>query len=436
MTAVTSARSGVLGVATLRKEDPPLLTGEARFVNDLDLPGALHMRVVRSPIAHARIASIDTSAAVAMPGVVAVLTGTDFVDDFAAPLPCAWPVTDDMKHPEHWPLTRDEVRFVGDGVAVVVAETPQAAKDAAEAVVVDYDELPVVLDLEDAATDRNLVHTELGTNKSYTWTLVPDAAAVDAAFANAAHTVKERYLQQRLIAMAMESRGVCVVPQPFGGEYTIYSSTQVPHFVKIFMAIMTGIPEHHLRVVAPAVGGAFGSKLDVYAEEALCLAVAKRLGRIIRWNEERGENATVTVQGRGMIQDMELAADADGRITAVRVNLLADMGAYLQIVTPGIPLLGAFLYHGVYDVPAYSFTCTGVFTNRTPTDAYRGAGRPEATYAIERSIDALAAEGRHRSGRDPAPQLHPDRQVPVRLGCPACSSTRVTTSPRSTVRSR
>ena len=390
MTAVTSARSGVLGVATLRKEDPPLLTGEARFVNDLDLPGALHMRVVRSPIAHARIASIDTSAAVAMPGVVAVLTGTDFVDDFAAPLPCAWPVTDDMKHPEHWPLTRDEVRFVGDGVAVVVAETPQAAKDAAEAVVVDYDELPVVLDLEDAATDRNLVHTELGSNTSYTWTLAPDAAAVDAAFANAAHTVKERYLQQRLIAMAMESRGVCVVPQPFGGEYTIYLSTQVPHFVKIFMAIMTGIPEHHLRVVAPAVGGAFGSKLDVYAEEALCLAVAKRLGRIIRWNEERSENATVTVQGRGMIQDMELAADADGRITAVRVNLLADMGAYLQIVTPGIPLLGAFLYHGVYDVPAYSFTCTGVFTNRTPTDAYRGAGRPEATYAIERSIDALA----------------------------------------------
>ena len=216
--------------------------------------------------------------------------------------------------------------------------------------------------------------------------------------------------------MAMESRGVCVVPQPFGGEYTIYSSTQVPHFVKIFMAIMTGIPEHHLRVVAPAVGGAFGSKLDVYAEEALCLAVAKRLGRIIRWNEERGENATVTVQGRGMIQDMELAADADGRITAVRVNLLADMGAYLQIVTPGIPLLGAFLYHGVYDVPAYSFTCTGVFTNRTPTDAYRGAGRPEATYAIERAIDALARKVGDRSDRDPAAQLHPDRQVPVRLG--------------------
>ena len=202
--------------------------------------------------------------------------------------------------------------------------------------------------------------------------------------------MKERYLQQRLIPMAMEPRGVCVIPEPFGGDYTIYSSTQVPHFLKIFMAIVTGIPEHRLRVVVPEVGGAFGSKLDIYAEDALCLAMAKRLGRPVRWSEERGENALATVHGRGMIQDIELAADADGRITAVRVQLLADMGAYLQLVTPGIPLLGAFVYHGLYDIPAYSFTCTGVFTNRTPTDAYRGAGRPEATYAIERAIEALA----------------------------------------------
>jgi carbon-monoxide dehydrogenase large subunit len=390
VTSVAEAGTRVLGQRTLRKEDPALLTGEALFINDLDAPGAVHMRVVRSPVAHARIVSIDTTRAAALPGVVQLLTAADLVDDFAGPLPCAWPVTEDMLHPDHWPLARDEVRFVGDGVAVVIAETERQAEDAADAVIVDYDEMPVVLDLEEAASDTNLVHADLGTNRTYTWSLVPEPDAVDRAFAEAAHTVKERYLQQRLIPMAMEPRGVCVVPQPFGGDYLISSSTQVPHFLKIFMAIVTGIPEHHLRVVVPSVGGAFGSKLDIYAEEALCLVLAKRLGRPVRWNEERGENAVATVQGRGMIQDIELAADADGRITAVRVELLADMGAYLQLITPGIPLLGAFVYHGAYDIPAYSFTCTGVFTNRPPTDAYRGAGRPEATYAIERAIDALA----------------------------------------------
>jgi carbon-monoxide dehydrogenase large subunit len=382
----------VMGTRVLRKEDPALLTGESRFTDDLVVPGALHVRIVRSPVAHARIRSIDTTAALAQPGVVAVFTGPDLVADFPNPLPCAWPVTEDMKHPAHWPLALEEVRYVGDGVAAVVAETREAARDAADLVVVDYDDLPVVLDLEDARSDRVLVHADLGTNRSYTWDLIPDLEAVDAAFASAAHTVKERYLQQRLIPMAMEPRSVLVVPAPFGGDFTMYSATQVPHFLKIFMAIVTGTPEQRIRVIAPAVGGGFGSKLDIYAEEALCLALAKRLGRPVRWNEDRSENAQATVQGRGMIQDIELAADADGRMTAVRVRLLADMGAYLQLVTPGIPLLGAFLYHGVYDIPAYSFSCTSVFTNRTPTDAYRGAGRPEATYAIERAVDALAKQ--------------------------------------------
>jgi carbon-monoxide dehydrogenase large subunit len=382
----------VMGTRVLRVEDPALLTGESRFTDDLVVPGALHVKIVRSPVAHARIRSIDTSAALAQPGVVAVLTGPELEGEFAAPLPCAWPVTEDMKHPAHWPLAIDEVRYVGDGVVAVVAETRSAARDAAEHVVVEYDDLPVVLDLEDARSDRALVHSDLGTNRAYTWDLIPDLAAVDAAFAAAVHTVKERYLQQRLIAMAMEPRSVLVVPAPFGGDFTMYSATQVPHFLKIFMAIVTGTPEQKIRVVAPAVGGGFGSKLDIYAEEALCFVLAKRLGRPVRWNEDRTENAQATVQGRGMIQDIELAADGDGRITAVRVKLLADMGAYLQLVTPGVPLLGAFLYHGVYDIPAYSFSCTSVFTNRTPTDAYRGAGRPEATYAIERAIDTLATQ--------------------------------------------
>jgi carbon-monoxide dehydrogenase large subunit len=390
--------TAVVGSRKLRREDPALLTGEARFVDDLVVPGALHAKVARSPFAHARIRSINTTEAQAMPGVVAVLTGADVRDDWANPLPCAWPVTDDMKSPEHWPLAIDEARFVGEGVAVVVAETREQARDAMEAVVVDYDELPVVLDLEDAASDSALVHESLGTNTSYTWSLVPDPAAVDRAFAEAHHTIKGRYLQQRLIPMAIEPRGVCVIPEPYGGDFTIYSATQIPHILKVMLGITLGLPEHKLRVVAPSVGGGFGSKLNVYAEEALCLALANRLKRPVRWNEERSENAQATTQGRGMIQEIELAADANGRVTAVRANLLADMGAYLQLVTPGTPLLGAFLYHGGYDVPAYSFTCTGVFTNRTPTDAYRGAGRPEATYAIERAMDALA----RKIGMDPA----------------------------------
>jgi carbon-monoxide dehydrogenase large subunit len=282
--------------------------------------------------------------------------------------------------------------YVGDAVAVVVAESEYAAQDAADAVVVEYDPLPAVVDLEDALSDRVLVHEALGTNTSYVWELTPDAAAVDAAFASAAHHVAKRYVQQRLIPAAMEPRGVVVVPQPFGGEYTLYSATQIPHILKIMLAITCGISETSLRVIAPSVGGGFGSKLNVYAEEILALTLAKRLGRPIRWVEERSEAGHATIQGRGQIQHIELAADAEGRITAIRVKLLADMGAYLQLVTPGIPLLGAFLYAGVYDVPAYSFSCTSVFTTKTPTDAYRGAGRPEATYAIERAIDALAAE--------------------------------------------
>jgi carbon-monoxide dehydrogenase large subunit len=249
-----------------------------------------------------------------------------------------------------------------------------------------------VVDIEDAAGDRVVIHDDLGTNRSYTWTLSPDTEAVDRAFAEAAHTVDERYVQQRLIPAAMETRGVAVVPGVYGGDLTVYSATQIPHILKIMIAATCGVPEHKVRVIAPAVGGGFGSKLNVYAEDLIAVALARRLGVPTRWAEGRIEAATSTIQGRGQVQHIELAADAEGKVTAVRVNLLADMGAYLQLVTPGIPLLGAFLYHGVYDVPAYHFECTGVFTTRTPTDAYRGAGRPEATYALERAMDALARE--------------------------------------------
>ncbi len=394
---MSESSTGVVGSRLLRKEDPALLTGESQFVDDLDLPGALWVACVRSPHAHARINSVDLSAALTASGVVAAYSGADLVDVWG-PLPCAWPVTDDMKNPAHLPIAVDKANYAGDVVAVVLAEDRYGAADAAALVEVDYEPLDAVVDLEGALADSTVIHEDLGTNASYTWELTPDADAVEAAFSAAAHVVKERYIQQRLIPAAMEPRGVVAVPAPFGGDITIYSATQIPHILKVMVALTLGLPEQKVRVVAPSVGGGFGSKLNVYAEEIMCTALALRHGVPVRWTEGRSEAAASTVHGRGQIQDIELAADAEGRISAVRVRLVADMGAYLQLVTPGVPLLGAFLYHGCYDIPNYSFVCTGVFTNLTPTDAYRGAGRPEATYAIERAIDSLAAS----VGVDPA----------------------------------
>ena len=392
---MTDQPTGVLGQRLLRREDPALLTGEARFTADLVVPGALHLAVLRSPYARARIRSVDTSAAASAPGVTAVFSGADLAETWGAPMPCAWPVTADMKNPAHYPLAIGQANYVGDGVACVLATSAEAARDAIELIEVDYEPLEAVIDLEDALSDRVVIHDELGTNRSYTWDLKIEESegAVDAAFAAARYTVKDRYIQQRLIPAAMEPRAVLAVPQPFGGDMTLYSATQVPHILKVMTALTLGIPEHQMRVVAPAVGGGFGSKLNVYAEELLCVALAKRMNVPVRWTETRSEGCQATIHGRGQIQDIELAADENGRLTAVRVRLIGDMGAYLQLVTPGVPLLGAFLYAGVYELPkAYDFSCTSVFTNMTPTDAYRGAGRPEATYAIERAMDSLAAE--------------------------------------------
>jgi len=382
---------GIVGTPRLRKEDPALLTGESKFIDDLNLPGALWISCVRSPHAHARIGAIDASAALATDGVVAVYTGEDLAGDWATPLPCAWPVTEDMKNPDHMPVAVGKANYAGDIVAVVVAQSRYAAADGLEGVVVDYEPLDAVVTMEAARSDDVVIHDDLGTNVCYEWAHPgndPDAMA--AAFEGATHHITETYLQQRLIPAAMEPRGVAAVPAPHNGDITLYSSTQIPHILKVMASITLGLPEQKVRVVAPSVGGGFGSKLDVYAEEILCMALANRLGVPVRWTESRTEAAGSTIQGRGQIQTIELAADADGRLTAVRADLLADMGAYLQLVTPGIPLFGAFLFHGAYQVPLYSFTCTGVFTNLTPTDAYRGAGRPEATYAIERAMDALA----------------------------------------------
>ena len=395
MTITEDKSTKIIGTRLLRREDPPLLTGEAKFTNDLNIPGALHLSVLRSPFAHAKIKSIDVSAALKIAGVVAVYTGKDLQSAWAAPMPCAWPVTTDMKNPPHFPLASDKVNYVGDGVAAVLATNETASRDALDAIDVQYEPLKAVVDLEDALSDKNIIHKDLGTNKSYTWPLLVEETpgCVEEAFKKSKYKVKERYVQQRLIPMAMEPRAIAAVPQPFGGDITLYSSTQIPHILKVMSALTLGIPEQQVRVVAPSVGGGFGSKLDVYAEELLCMALARKHNTPVRWVEERTENTQATIQGRGQIQHVELAADENGKITAVRVRIIGDMGAYLQLVTPGVPILGAFLYAGVYDIPkAYDFSCTSVFTNLTPTDAYRGAGRPEATYAIEMAIEALARE--------------------------------------------
>jgi aerobic carbon-monoxide dehydrogenase large subunit len=396
MAQVKEEAERYVGGGVLRKEDPELITGHGRFIDDMTLPGMLWMAVVRSPLAHARINSVDTSAALSMPGVVAAFSGQDLASEWGGGLPCAWPVTDDIKMPTHWPVAQDKARFAGDPVAVVVADSRAHAKDALEGVEVDYEPLDPVVSLEDALKDgAPKVHDEFDSNVSYVWAI--SSGDVDKVFSEADVVIKERYYHPRLIPNAIEPRGVLVHPVPFQGELTMYSATQVPHIAKATLTATANVPESKLRVVAPDVGGGFGSKLNVYAEEAICLALARRLGRPVKWIEERSENYLGTIHGRDVLQDMEVAATSEGKIVGVRAALKVDMGAYMQLVTPGVPLLGAWLYAGLYDTEVYSFECTGVFSNRTPTDAYRGAGRPESTYAIERAIEALA----RKVGKDP-----------------------------------
>src|SRR5919109_1610164 len=407
MAQVAERGERYVGQGVLRKEDPELVTGEARYIDDIALTGMVWVAVARSPIAHARINGVNLARVREMPGVVAAYSGEDLSDQWAGALPCAWPIaqrafpaeptSEDARMPDHWPVARDVVRYVGDAVAVVVADSRAHAKDALEAVEVDYDPLEPSLEIEASlAKGAPTIHPDLGDNECYTWSLTN--GDIDRVFSDAPVVVKERYLHPRLIPNAIEPRGVVVQPAPFGGDFTMYSATQIPHILRTTLGLTLGIPENRLRIIAPAVGGGFGSKLNVYSEEAICIAVARKLGRPVKWIEERTENYLATIHGRSQIQDMEVAATEEGKVLGFRAKILADMGAYLQLVTPGIPLLGAFLYHGEYGADAYHFECTGVFTNKTPTDAYRGAGRPEATYAVERIMDALA----RRVGVDPA----------------------------------
>ncbi len=386
MTETAQAPAPELGRARRRKEDARLVTGRTTWTDNITLPGMLHLAFVRSPHAHARITSVDVSAALKLPGVVAAFSGADLAGEQGS-LPCAWPVTPDIVIPPHPPMASEVVRYVGEAVAAVVARDRYTAADAAALVDVGYEPLEPVLDMR-AALDESSPKVHEAGNKSYEWVFAN--GDIDAAFSAAPVVLERNYRQQRLIPSAMEPRAV--VSSWVGDEVTLWSATQIPHVLRFALAAFFGIPEQNIRVIAPDVGGGFGSKLQVTAEEVLAVLISRRLGRPLKWTESRSEGNLTVHHGRDQWQRIRIAADGDGRIRGLSVDLLADMGAYLMLVTPGVPLLGAFMFPAIYKMDAYSFRCTGVFTTKMPTDAYRGAGRPEATFAIERIMDDLAAE--------------------------------------------
>ena len=402
--ATTEKPTKFIGSRTPRKEDPAFLSGEAVYTDDISTPGMLWVHMVRSPFGHAKINGIDTSAAAASDGVTAVLTGDDLADEFQSGMVCAWPIVDDIKLADFPPVARDRVRYAGEIVAVVVADSRVHAKDAAELVEVDYDPLEAVTDPEAALADGAVqLHDDIPNNICCSWSTrdnspVPPRGDPKEIIENADVVVTERYRLQRAIPSAMEPRSIVIEPRPASGEFVMTSATQIPHIVRTVLTLITGVPEAKLRVIAPAVGGGFGSKLQVYPEDAIMLVLARRLGKNVKWTAERSDEHLSAHHGRDFYQDITLAADADGKLRAVDVNMTCAMGAYTLLLTPGIPLLGAWLYGGCYEADAYNVAFTNVYTNTTPTDAYRGAGRPEATYAIERAMDALA----RKVGKDPA----------------------------------
>jgi carbon-monoxide dehydrogenase large subunit len=395
-TADAPAAERQVGQARRRKEDRRLITGRTRWTDNITLPGMLHLAMVRSPMAHARITAIDVEEAKAAPNVVAVVTGRDVAEEQGS-LPNAWPITTDQVTPNHPPVAVDEVNFAGEIVAVVVARSAAAARDAAELVDVDYEELPAALDLKEAAADTVLAHPDLGTNKSASWTFDSAEAGtggnVDEAIEQARAdgiVIEREYRQQRLIPAFMEPRSVVV--DPTGEQITMWSATQIPHILRFLLAAVLGIPESKVRVVAPDVGGGFGGKLQTTPEEFITMVLARRLGKPLKYTETRSESLMAAHHGRDQWQRLTLAARRDGTVTGLKVDLLADLGAYVSLVGGGVPVLGAFMFNAIYKFPAYQFNVQTVLTNKAWTDAYRGAGRPEATYAVERLMDELAAE--------------------------------------------
>ena len=385
-----------VGSARKRKEDQRLITGRTRWTDNISLPGMLHLAMVRSPYAHARITNIDTSAAKAAPNVISVFTGAEVAEEQGV-LANAWPITPDQKAPVHPPIAVDRVTFAGEVVAVVVARSAAEARDAAELVDVDYDELPAALDLKEAAEDKVLAHPDLGTNKSALWIFDSAEAgtggAVDEAIEKARTdgiVIEREYRQQRLIPAFMEPRSTVV--DPTGEQITMWSATQIPHILRYLLAATTGVSESKIRVIAPDVGGGFGGKLQSTPEEWITFLAARRTGKPCKFTETRSESLMSGHHGRDQWQRLTLSATKDGTVTGLKVDLLADLGSYVSLVGGGVPVLGAFMFNAIYKFPAYQFKVQTVLTNKTWTDAYRGAGRPEATFAIERLMDELADE--------------------------------------------
>jgi len=387
---MSGARKPYSGQPMKRVEDPRLIKGLATYTDDLRLPGLLHVAIVRSPHAHARVKSIDVSAAKTIKGVVAVLTGAD-VNAQCGAVPCAADIPD-LKLPKHTVLAGERVYFVGHPVAVVIATDPYIARDAAEAVDVDYDPLPVVVNPEEAIKPgATLTHPDLGTNIAFTHT-VTGGGDIDAAFRAADKVIKQRVYHQRLTPMTIEPRAVVAQYHAGEGTLTLWSSTQVPHYLRTLLPGMISIPENKLRVIAPEVGGGFGAKLNVYAEEALCGHLAMRLGAPVKWIESRRENAAATIHGRDQTGYYEIAVKNDGTILGLKARTVADLGAYCQLLTPAVPTLTGLVLTGCYRIPSIRMDIVGVYTHKMSTDAYRGAGRPEATYLIERIMDIVANE--------------------------------------------
>ncbi len=387
-----------IGAATPRREDIRFLTGNGRYTDDINLRGQAHAYFLRSQVAHGTIDSIDTSSAEGMPGVVRIFTAADFAA--VGGLPCGWQVTDrhgnPMQEPKHPVLAEGKVRHVGDPIAVVVAETYEQARDAAEAIEVNITELPAVVDMKAAlAEGAPRVHDDLTSNLCYDWGFVEEnKTAVDEAFAKAAHTVTLDLVNNRLVANPMEPRVAVGDYDPWDDMHTLYTTSQNPHVIRLLMgAFVLGIPEHKLRVVAPDVGGGFGTKIFHYAEEAFCTFAAKQLKRPVKWTASRSEAFMSDAHGRDHVTKMELALDADHNFTAIRTETYANMGAYLSTFAPSVPTwLHGTLMAGNYKTPLIYVNVKAVFTNTVPVDAYRGAGRPEATFQLERIVDKAARQ--------------------------------------------
>ena len=395
--ATTPVLPKLVGARTKRREDPRLIRGRGTYVDDIALVGMQHLAFKRSDVAHGRIRSIDTSAAKAMPGVEAVFTGAE-IAEFLAPMPIGTP----FPSPDHRAVATDTVRYGGEPVAVVVAADRYLARDAADAIVVSYETLPAVVDLELAMTGKpTVIHPAFPNNLAVA--LVPsgtgvsasgtvDDSAIDAAFAKAEVVISQRMVNQRLAPSAMEGRGVVAHFEPGKETMTIWSSTQNPHILKSMIAAMTGLGQDQVRAIAPEVGGGFGAKINIYGEEYVAAAISKRLGIPLKWVEDRSEAFVATTHGRDILGYVELAAKRDGTVLGLKLRLIADIGAYNMLLTAAIPTLTMLMANGTYNISAIRTTLTEVFTNKTPTDAYRGAGRPEATYFVERAMDMLARE--------------------------------------------